>query len=379
MPTKEKEQVICGDCSVVIPDGEQAQIGRYTYCTDCTRVCDDCGERESTSDSWETYDSRIICSPCRERSYRWCEGCDNLYHENNFPSYSGYCSECDENEASIPWRSWKNCAALTDGAAGKVMKSTRLFGVELETTEKTSSQAVEAINLMHASTGICEDSGIEFQTPPASGNKAEEVINTMCMALNKHQFRVGNGQGLHVHVNASELKTMTEQDRFERIHALWLFYVVFDNVFHTFINNYRRRNSGMCKKNPFKFEEIAVCTNQNELEQVWYSMSDADAIKEAKGYMKDGTRYHGFNLHTLFHAYHPEIRYHEATLSAREILEWANLHCTIMDKAIAGKIKLDWLLKMKDRKMKRSAMFDFLGLTIESRIHFTKTALKKKQ
>lgn len=378
MPTKEKEQIACQSCEAVLPDGDQLQIGRYIYCINCTISCDDCGDRESTDDSSTTHDDRPICNDCRQSSYRWCEGCDNLYYEDNFSFDSDYCSECDENEAEIPWRSWKNCAALTDGKAGEVMKSTRLFGVELETTQKTDKTAVEAISLMHASMGIASDSGIEFQTPPASGHKAEEVINTMCEALNKHQFSVGNGQGLHVHVNASELKDMTEQDRFERIRSLWLFYAVFDPVFRTFINDYRRRNS-MCRKNPFTFEEIAVCRNQGELEQVWYSTSSMEAIQETKKYMKDGnTRYRGFNLHTLFHAYHPEIRYHEATLSSREILEWANLHCTIMDMAVAGKIKLDWLVRIKEKKMKRSAMFDFLKLPMTSRVHFTKTALKKK-
>ncbi len=382
MPTKEKEAVVCASCGVVPDDTVLTKIGRYSYCPECTRSCDDCGNAESADDSWTTYDDRTICDDCRQSHYRWCEGCDMLYGEDNFPNDSGYCSECDESESvSIPWRRWRECADLTKGKKGEVMMSTRLFGVELETSEKTAKGAIEAISVMHPHTGVASDSGIEFQTPPASGDKAETVINTMCDALKKHDFRVGNGQGLHVHIDARDMKDMPPEARFKAIRSLWLFYIVFDKTLQSFINKYRRsiaKSGSYCKSNQFKFEEVATADCEARLEQIWYETQDEERINRQKGYPKDSeTRYRGLNLHTLFHALHPEIRYHEATLSAREILEWANLHCLIMDKAVAGQIPLEWLLKVKEKKMKRKAMFDFLDLPLKSRMHFTKTALKK--
>lgn len=378
MATK-TEKIECHVCWETITDDVETvkTASGKTVCKDCAVQCHHCDENFEVDDMTYVEDG-YVCSYCFDSFYTICDGCDGRFNRNNTDwarGRNGYCVECTAKlDIPFPSRSWKYDKSLLDGKAGKIIKSTRAFGLENEVSGP-NNKAIKEVGEVNTNIGITSDSGAEYQTPPASGDKAEKLIHDFSAALEKHKFRVGNGQGLHIHIDASDLKGMSLDERFKRIQSLWLFYIVFDRVMRSFITPYRQnnaKNDHMYGKNVFSFEQIEACQTLAQIEQIWYSTTDDRYIAQYKSSQKNSTRYKGFNLHMLLAAYHLEIRYHESTIDSRAMLEWANLHCTIMDKAVNGEITLEWLRKVASARLLRHKMFDFLGLSLSSKVYFVR-------
>jgi hypothetical protein len=378
--------VACYDCGgEMSEDDGMSWIGtktgtKYHACDDCIFFCEDCSEykRYRKEEAYTTANENTICSACRQEHYHSCGGCERLFHEDDSAwSYGedGYCEGCyaDRNRDEFPSRDWETDTKLLEEGHGQIVKSNRKFGIELEVNFKSNQHLEEILEKINPNIGLTEDAGAEWQTPPAIGAKAEELITTLCKTLVDKGCSSQNGQGLHVHVDSSELRDMPDADSFNRIQGLWLFYIAFDGVIRRFINKYRRGNADrgtMYGKNTYSFDKVLACKNQQELEALWYACSPQN-VNNYKCEQKNGSRYKGFNLHALLYDYHVEIRYHESTLNEKAILEWANLHCKIMDFAMKG-IDRAWLERMNKRVIKRKTMFEAIGLSEESTKYFRK-------
>lgn len=329
--------------------------------------CDCCGEDspKNVDQPVETDAGELICNMCFIDHYSTCPECYRVLHGDSYEwGDGGYCVNCESQEE--PWRDWNKNKDLLSKKKGEVLQTTRAFGIELEAGYNEELQINKALGDIHDDIGVYPDSGAEFQTPPASGDKAESIIVDLCLALKKNKFTMGVSQGLHVHVDASDVRDLTPFKRFRAIQELWLFYIVFDPIIRKMIPNSRRNNS-MCSGTRDGYTEVRNAASEEELEAIWYEENNRGDINYRKSEQKDSSRYRGVNMHSLFNDWHLEIRYHEGTTSEKAILEWANVHCLIMDNAAEG-IPLEWLDYVRGLKIgKRKEFRKFLGLSKASK------------
>lgn len=81
----DSDYVTCFNCGCRIPEDDAHYIDGHYYCNNCCSYCDVCGEHsigkitEVHGYNGATY---YVCPSCLEENYRYCEGCDEYYHEN---------------------------------------------------------------------------------------------------------------------------------------------------------------------------------------------------------------------------------------------------------------------------------------------------------
>ena len=202
--------------------------------------------------------------------------------------------------------------------------------------------------------------------------------------MSEYHARVNNSCGFHLHIDVSDIDSRRdlydysarsfERAKLDKIKRLWLFYIAFEDVIQSFLPTNRRAN-GYCKplKADYHYREIYNAESVEILERIWYrarTKADKDRKKENS---KDETRYRGINMHTLFRDRHIEIRYHSGTTNWRKILEWTNLHLTIIDYIFNNGVNFGLLENMIaeiDVAKKTQKFFEVLRLPKESSDYF---------
>lgn len=373
--TKKKEDTISsGDCSCCNRVSDTLkEIEGGLVCDRCFKECSNCGENALVESGDEDYRGAFFGECCAD-DYARCDGCENYFSESA-PRWmygsDGYCNECIDYDGGDYYRSWEKDAKLLDKKAGAIMKSTRAFGVEIETFGGSMFKVVKAID---RSIGITEDGsidndgkdGVEFQTPPASGKAGEEMVQTLCTALNANGFDTNKSCGLHVHIDVTNFE-------FQSLRYLWAFYIAYEDVILSFLPPSRRINSYCYQlRKDYHFTEVFAARNQEDLEKIWYRESHKKDVESRKRDNKDGSRYRGINLHTVFHNEHLEVRYHSGTIDSRKILEWTNLHALIADIAVqkVAEERLEQIVNETDLEAKTKSFFEITGMTHESRDYF---------
>lgn len=330
-----EEKVMCIKCETLTASEDVHTVGGDKYCLDCFAedyfVCDSCEDITSrdyaySDDITDTEDT--LCRMCyRERE-------DEYNNENNY------------NEFPTRDYSTADHAQHQSTDAGKYVTSPRVFSAEVECYYPNRETLREVADALPDTIGISEDgslsggSGVEFQTPKLKGKAGEDTILGLCKALNDNGFSIERSAGLHLHLDGAGLMPKTRTTHYPTaIVALWTFYLVFEDVFLSFLPPSRRRNQ-YCTliKSQFHAKEIQTCRTLVELEKLWYRTANRNDIKNRKGNKYDSSRYVGINLHSLFSNNHLEVRYHSGTLNAGKILEWVNLHQTVLDKAADGRL-----------------------------------------
>lgn len=295
-------------------------------------------------------------------------------------AYSGTLTIGEELNEPIRFRKYVAIPELVDRPKkGRIVKSIRPFGVELE-VQIDSLKGPSLVKSLPPFVGVGHDGsirgyGVELQTPPASGEQAEKMIRIVCHRLHASEAKTDKSCGYHIHLDTHDLDNLRNNDQAYAIKNLWAFYIVFEDVLLSFMPISRRFNQ-YCRHlgSDYHIDEIFRCNTVEELERVWYRAKTSNHLAQCKSEAKHGTRYRGANFHTLFREKHLEIRFHSGTVNHRKILEWANLHCQVVDKAIetglwpaydphtlAGEINLD---------RKTEIFFDMLGLSPESEAYF---------
>lgn len=370
MPTQtiEKELVECYDCGDKKNEESITVIKARSYCPECVAECEDCHTTTPSHDMVSVQGDKNVCSNC-EGNYNNCSECGDQYHMDDDEwrrGTDGMCVNCSGPE--YPRRNWERADYLTKWKEGKYMRSKRIFGIENELNYKAIQDVVDVSDNIDENIGIGEDAGgAEFQTPPSCGVEAEKMIRQLMYRARKHKLYMQNGCGFHLHVDAADLD-------WKGIKNLWLLYIVFDDVIRSFTDTYRRA-SNYCLPTKDIFKKVMVCETQEELEYLYYglfmSYVTKERVKDCKKYRKSVKRM-GFNLQCVFAEKHLEIRYHEATLSGRRILEWANLHCLMMDLAKEGFAE-EWIKRMHKRKIgKMQWLFSAIGLSASSSYYWKK-------
>ena len=366
-------------------------------------TCSSCEKSETAEGEFDSCEgcSHLFCDFCRSDSFNSCDSCD-LYEcsscfETNFCSNCelSYCDSCfrehehdeDEDSANIRFRKCNlSDKSLVDRHFGRVVRSSRKFGVEIEAIypDTETIETLSRDDSIHSALGISEDgslsadsgAGIEFQTPLLAGEKGEDFIKSFTQRLNRDGFSVNTSCGLHVHISGEDYYRLKAEERFLRLRALFLFYLVFDEVIRSFLPH-SRRNNNYCHSLTAKYsvKNVLLTKDLIDLEFLWYQTQSKQEISIRKR-GKDSSRYRGINFHSLLADKHIEIRYHSGTLSQEKILQWVALHVRILDTVKKMDIEtLTKTLKAVEKKNdsqidKIRVMFQLLKLSKSSKNYF---------
>ena len=100
------DYVTCFDCGCRIYEEEAHYIDGHYYCDECCSYCDVC-ESYTIGETTEVHDSngytQYVCSSCLAENYRYCEGCDEYYHENaGYNTQDGFrCNACFHDDYCV--------------------------------------------------------------------------------------------------------------------------------------------------------------------------------------------------------------------------------------------------------------------------------------
>ena len=353
---------VCQDCS-----------RNYVECRNCHTLLDR-GDNESDIN---TYNATGTCPYCVSETVQQVEDYNNntetMTYSNDRPNARSY--------------STRLLSSAISEEKGAIMKSTRIFSAEMETASPNYKAMNKAIAHMPKSMGFCGDGtinvpshyGMEFQTPKLAGKQGEEYLTNVCKAMTDNKFETNKTCGLHIHLSGGKdfiagKKGSINNRNGQNVKHLMLFYMTFEDVIHSFLPASRRINN-FCRpiKKAYHESEILNAPDLAELERVWYRASNQAQVANCKNGGKHSSRYCGVNMHTLLSDNHLEIRYHSGTISARKILEWANLHALIMDGVASGKVSQEQIenasaiINLED---KTERMFKLVGLTVASQKYF---------
>jgi len=302
------------------------------YCPDCADehvwYCCDCGEAYD-NDGWYEYGNGRLCQSCCESNYFTCGGCGEIFHnDDGFSTEDGtYCENCCPDEERDAWSE-----KIIGKKAGKFLTIPRCIGVEIEAESGDYSEAESNVPAKCGVTsdGSLDSTGIEIQTPPASLDEAEKIISDTCDALNDAGYEGTQACGLHVHIDADDFRDDTQK-------LIQLIRVVFsvEDILFSMLPPSRWHNHYCYKlSHDYCFSDFKDGCDKENLDKLWYSSDDICDIKSRKKYKSDSSRYHGFNLHSVFFRGTIEFRYHSGTTNKEKILRWAGILLSIVDYAV---------------------------------------------
>ena len=341
------ELVFCHDCeetkreykSIIVVEGRD----NYTVCSDCAEnyyTCNDCNETKKEGMSTCELCGDNTCDDCSH----YCEHCENIYCSN--------CNcDCDNQELDTRKATSKPQKGLYQG---KIVTDSRLFGVEIEAENGTRSDLDDIPEECGISEdGSLNDSGVEVQTPPASLDKGEYLVNKTCQALKSAGFEATRSCGLHVHLDASDAR----DNPVKMAHILRTFLAVEDLLFSMLPQS--RWDNHYCDHigARYDFGNFPDTITAQDFDMKWYKSADDKEIQRRKCDKYDSTRYCSVNLHSLFYRGTVEFRHHAGTVNADKILRWVSILQSIlgyaMDRYDEAEITKIYKAKTNGIKIKR--------------------------
>lgn len=312
-----------------------------------------------------TLDKKSVCRSCLKEYYKTCARCSLLC--NRYEIIGKYCGECTEHTEAgrienerqrqairTDWgyRTYSKLDTFYSKNPSSIITSKRAFSAEIECLAPSNRVMSLVAKSSPVELGIAHDGsvsrddyddaeqedsfGIEFQTPKLGGDKGQQFIENLTGLLIENKFYTNSSCGLHIHLDGGKdfMKTGRECEALRR---LWLFHWLFEDVILSFLPKERRKNT-YCRvlKQSFHLDEILQANTGEKLQTLWYRAQDRAEMIDMKNQNRNGTRYRGFNLHSLLCNNHLEIRYHSGTINPQKILYWVVLHQAIMDKTSSG-------------------------------------------
>lgn len=333
----------------LIPSVDEQEV--EARCDDCDHLCPE--------EDLDTINERRVCHNCADDYYH-CNGCDALGREYaRVEGGSHYCNECfsaDYHACCICGRGIRDseerelcnqcCAEPArrpfnpskpnpkSFKSGKIIKSPRLFGIEIECLVPRQD-AGQATRELPDGVGVGYDGSIhgngeaiEIRSPILHGAAGESIVQSMTSTIRKYDGYVNNSCGLHVHLDCQGI------DNPVAIQKLMAFYIVFDDIITAMLPKYRRGNHyARSMKSGYSLREVLDCS-PGDIAAKWYKTTDERRLKDRMGSQRQDTRYQGINFHRLFRGETLEIRYHSPTLSPKKILSWVALHQKIVDSVV---------------------------------------------
>lgn len=322
----------------------------------------------------------FLCSDCAHKKFISCNSCSE---RTTLPYFSvGLCESCiNRVSTSRPFRNFYLGVKWLGSEAGKIIQSPRVFSFEMEavirgvrTVDNLGNDLVPEAGLSGDSS-ICGDGvGVEVQSPQLSGARGEELTARVAASMKQANSTVNESCGMHVHLDGDGIIPLRREDHPGALKDLWKAHIIFEDVIFSFLPFSRRLNR-FCRpmRDYFKVSEIELIQTMFDAEKLWYKQQDAEHIRSEKQQHHHASRYFGVNLHSLFANNHLELRHHSATLNAKKVLQWANLHALIMDAAQQGQFTQEFLANAQATtgiKDKTIMLFDAIKLGKQQRQYF---------
>lgn len=409
----------CYSCNEgMLENDERTIVEGNGYCQTCFdnhANCERCGvfghidQIMSYIDAWSDYDASID-DDSAELEYSvnayYCDDCRR--HVVESLANSEVNAERAREREEIRLRSIANqnypirgqsfsLVRYASDTLGDTVASTRVWSCEIEHYSTDRQKAVEVYNAMPTGFGLSGDGSlstkgklkdgryidcpIEIQTSLLGGFKGEDVIRAFCKKLQKAGSYVDSTCGLHIHIDMEDI--LKREDKVRVLKNVLLFHILFEDVVMLFLPS-MRRNAHYCQSIGAKYTraQMANIRSMEGLMTMWYNTSTADEAFAQVQRHYQSTRYTGVNFHPLWEKNNIEIRHHSGTLNAQKILEWVNLHLSIVDYCVNESVSIDSLQEvaaaMKDKSSddRMRAIFDMLDLSNDSREYLASRAAK---
>lgn len=259
-------------------------------------------------------------------SYDFCEDC----WQANF-----YWGSSEDNISLHPVGRYVEVAFKGTRKKGDIITDPRFVGVEIETGLSRSRTKHHRIVGIPKNVGIAIDgSGLEFILPPANLASLEENVRSITDTLKELGYSPNRRDGLHIHLDGRKIAgSETTQKR------ILLNYMVFERVFVNMLPRWRA-NCQWCHP------PSRVARGDYE------TIKDKPQINPETH--KGNSKGIAINLCALEEHETIEIRWHEGTQDADDILNWIALNQAVLKARLSHKTILEY---MEIRNLKKQAEF----------------------
>lgn len=381
-------ELFCQKCRVRLPSSLVYLCLNNLYCPSCVpdyEMCGACNQLKEKCVAVHTFDNKEImaCTTCvRDRDH-----CNNCGKKMGIEFVEmGRCKSCIETmyDGQAPFRHFSHGMKWVSNTVGETMKSNRVFSCELEALSDRSDWYVLLHKSLPKEIGIGQDGsvgnrnskpwGLEIQTPRLGGKKGEELIFRATRTLKDINAHIDESCGMHIHLDGKGIMPVSRKQYPIELLQLWKVYLLFEDVFLSFLP-YSRRGNDYCRPlvPAFKLLEIDAIETVFEAEKLWYEERTYPDVNRAKNQNRHPSRYFGANFHSLLKDGHFEVRFHSGTLNPKKVLEWANLHALIMDACTKRLITHDFIKEVQSVSRlseKTKLLFSKIGLAGSSCQYF---------
>lgn len=223
--------VQCYDCDEWIRRDDAVEIGGSWFCDSCSQnwvECRDCGDPVREDDAYRYGHDGYICQCCYEGEYFTCEGCDEVYHNDDAHMIDGlyYCESCadgieaDENPTRVMSYHGFNSGKYLPRRLDSETRENLFFGVELEVEKGRFRECdyedwTTDDSLIHFEhDGSLRTDGVECITMPCSLKFHQQKMSwkELCDTFLSAGFRShydGSHCGLHVHISRTAMTPLS--------------------------------------------------------------------------------------------------------------------------------------------------------------------------
>jgi hypothetical protein len=273
-----------------MPTTFQAAIQTTAHCRRCNNLCN-------------ANDSRYLavgyCPDCYSYGdYFQCEHCHNHFSGYDRGASENVCYNC--HHAIVCWDA---TPVVWDGKTTE-LKSSRRFGIELETSECPSHTRLRG-KTAYGSKFDCSVSGMEFVSPILQGDRGLWTTRGFCTRAKHKGFKVDSDCGFHLHLDVSNNTDLQRRHiacAYAHTQAFW----------HKLVNQYRAHDCDYCHSLDWGGPDMVTAYNfqrfcRNQPRYSWFNV-------------------YAFDQHGTF-----EIRLHEGTLDSKRICNWTKAHLRFAD------------------------------------------------
>jgi len=196
------EHYHCDNCGLPQDSINECGSGSECGCCECFH-CDNCDPcHENGCHECGNCDSHCDCNHCNE--------CNDNYSNNDFCSDCEYCNGCcscnEDVDEDYSADSLKHFIPTVKTRKG--FSCTRLVGVEWEynSCDNSSSPLKEWSTRWNGAIQEDGSCGMEIVTPPLGGDYIRLALTELASAFKKSDAKVNDTCGIHVHVDARDLK-----------------------------------------------------------------------------------------------------------------------------------------------------------------------------
>lgn len=270
---------------------------------------------------------------------------------------------------------------VVGGTRKGIIKSSRTFGCELECLAPHQTNMQMAIKEIPKEFAVKGDGSItygdyqfsrEIPTCPLKGIIGEKTLIDSCKTLIEYGVFTNESCGTHCHIGIPEAKKGGEKNE-ALLKNLAMFYTIFEPAIRALLPKNRRDNH-FCS--PIRNQYIHIdkktkclcgeSKDENDFSKLFYQTKDEPRLKSRKDSHSYRGR-NGINFNSMYYRGTLEIRYHQGTLDALQLVHWIAVHAAIIDIVMDGDIKQHEILSYaKIDNVKE--LFDKLLFLIENNI-----------